>query len=104
MLRPVSTKTQRIVLVCAKCSKKLGGGFGKNGNKPLAKALRDLGDGKKGRKSSLLVIETGCMKLCPKGRVVAVNTAQPAEWLLVSPGTDLTTIASGLGVARGGLC
>lgn len=100
MLRTLPAKTQNIILVCAKCSRKVEGGFGKKGNKSLANELRALGDGKKGRKSNLLVIETGCMKLCPKGKVVAVNTAQPAEWLLVSPCADVKTVASKLGVPQ----
>jgi predicted metal-binding protein len=101
MLRPVPAKTQSIVLVCGKCSKKVGGGFGKNGKKSLAKELRELGNGMKGRKSNLLVIETGCMKLCPKGEVVAINAAQPGEWLLVSPHTDMDSVALRLGILHG---
>jgi len=99
MLRLLPAKTKSVVLVCGKCSKKLGGGFGKKRKRPLADALRELGDGKKGIKSDLLVIETGCLKLCPKGAVVAIDPAKPGEWLLVPAGADVGGIAARLGVA-----
>ena len=38
------------------------------------------------------LIETGCLKLCPKRAVVAVNTAAPERWLLIPPGTPLDEI------------
>lgn len=98
MLRLIPAKTRSVVLVCSKCSKKLGGGFGKKGNRPLAKELRKLADGRKGRKADLLVVETGCLKLCPKGAVVAVNAAAPDKWLLVPPHTDVKAVAERLGV------
>ena len=101
MIRTVPAKTRNVVLVCGKCSKKLGGGFGKKGVRPLAKALREEGDGRKGRKSRLLVIETGCMKLCPKGAVVAINAARPEDWLLVPPRTDVDAVAMRLGLPPG---
>jgi predicted metal-binding protein len=100
MLRSIPAKTQSVVLVCRKCSKKLGGGFGKKGKTALADALRDLGNGKKGRKSDLLVIETDCLKLCPKMAVVAINPANPDEWLLVPARSDVSLAASRLGVTR----
>ena len=98
MLRTIPAKTKSVVLVCGKCSKKLGGGFGKKRKRPLADALRELGDGKKGIKSDLLVIETGCLKLCPKGAVVAIDPANPKEWLLVPAGADVSAVATKLGV------
>lgn len=86
------------VLVCGKCSKKLGGGFGEKGKTPLAKALRRRTTGK-GRKAGFGVIETGCLKLCPKGAVVAIDGRRPGEWQLVRPGEDMDAIAARLGVA-----
>ena len=49
------------VLVCGKCSGKVGGGFGKDRRTPLAKALRKLLGLKKGRKAALGVVETPCL-------------------------------------------
>ena len=86
------------VLVCGKCSKKLGGGFGEKGQTALAKALRRRTTGK-GRKAAFGVIETGCLKLCPKGAVVAIDTRRPGEWQLVRPGEDMDAVAERLGVA-----
>ena len=85
------------VLVCGKCSKKVGGGFGRKGRTPLAKALRALpGLGRK-RKAALGVIETKCLGLCPKNAVTLVDTRRPGEWLVVAPGEDIAAIAARLG-------
>lgn len=86
-----------VVLVCGKCSKKVKGGFGEKGRTPLAKALRQRTHGK-GRKAGYGVIETGCLKLCPKGAVVTVDGARPGEWLLVRPGTPVEEVAERLGL------
>lgn len=98
MSRRVEAQWDTVILVCGKCTKRVGGGFGKKGRTPLAKALRDLGNGKKGRKASFGVIETGCLKLCPRNAVVAINAARPRDWILVSPGTDPREVASELGL------
>lgn len=86
------------MLVCSKCSKKLGGGFGKKGSKSLAKELRKLAGAGKGRKSDLLVLETACMKLCPKGGVVVMDAAKPESWLIVPAETDVQAIAKKIGL------
>lgn len=98
MLRSVPAKTQSVVLVCGKCSKKIGGGFGKKGGTSLAKALRKRAGGKKGRKADLLVAETACLKLCPKGAVVAINAARPDAWMIVPAHTDVDEVAEAIGV------
>ena len=67
---------QGVVLVCGKCSRKLGG-------KPLAKTLRRrIG---KGRKAAAGVVEVKCLKLCPKGAVTVIDSRRPTEWLIVRP-------------------
>lgn len=88
------------VLICRKCSKKLDGGFGKNGDKPLAKALRKHLALKKGRKAKAGIIETGCLGVCPRGAVTVVNGSASREWLLVRPGVDLDELAQELGLGR----
>ncbi|WBO21445.1 hypothetical protein [Sphingomonas abietis] len=85
------------ILVCAKCSKKLGGGFGEKKRAPLAKLLRKLGGGKK-RKSSFGVIETRCLGICPKGAVTVIDAAHPGKWLLVEEGTPVEDVAERLGL------
>lgn len=96
-----------VALVCRKCSKRVGGGFGPDERVPLAKALRALGNRRKGRKADYGVIETPCLKLCPKGRVVAIDARSPGRWLLVKPGTPVEAVAARLGLtgeaAEGGL-
>jgi len=95
----VPSEWRKAVLVCARCTKKVKGGFGKNGRIPLARALRALGNGRKGRKADFGVIETRCLKLCPKGRVVAIDAAAPGDWLLVKPGTPVEEVAERLGLS-----
>ncbi|USI73095.1 hypothetical protein [Sphingomonas morindae] len=85
------------VLVCGKCSRKLGGGFGPKGKTSLAKLLRKRARGK-GRKADYGVIETPCLKLCPKGAVVAIDGRAPDRWQLIRPGEEEGRIAERLGL------
>lgn len=87
------------VLVCAKCSKKLGGGFGPKGKQPLGKALRKHLGLKKGRKAEAGVVDVKCLGVCPRGAVTVVNGAESREWLIVPEGADLDMIADALGLA-----
>jgi predicted metal-binding protein len=88
------------ILVCGKCSKKLGGGFGPKGRTPLGKALRKLLGLKRSRKAPLGVVEVGCLKICPKGAVTLVDTAAPGRWRLVPAGTPVEVVARDLGLAQ----
>ena len=94
--RTVSSRWRGAVLVCGKCSRKLGGGFGDKGRTPLAKALRRLLGTGKGRKAALGVVEIGCLKLCPKRAVCLIDTRRPGEWRLVPAGSDLGPLAASL--------
>ncbi len=84
------------VLVCAKCSKKLDGGFGHKGKTPLGKALRKHLHLKKGRKATAGILDVKCLGVCPRGAVTVVNGAASREWLLVPAGADLDTVAQEL--------
>ncbi len=97
MKRDIRSRWSKAVLVCAKCSKKLDGGFGDDG-KPLAKALRKHLKLKTGPKGAAGVVEVKCLDVCPKGAVVVVDGARPGEWLLVRPGDDLDAVAVRLGM------
>lgn len=88
------------ILVCGKCSKKLGGGFGPKGRTPLGKALRELLGLKRSRKAGLGVVEVSCLKICPKGAVTVVDTAVPGRWRLVPGGTPVEEVARDLGIAE----
>jgi len=98
-LKSVKSDWSNTLLVCKKCSKKLGGGFGPKGRTPLAKALRQQLDLKKGRKSRVGIVEVKCLGVCPRGAVTVVNGKTPGEWSLVKAGADLDAIAAGLGLA-----
>ncbi len=86
-LEPTRAPWDGVALVCRKCSKKLGGGFGRKGKQPLSKALRtELKE--QGRRRALRVIEVGCLNLCPKQAVTIVGPATPGEVLAVPKGAD----------------
>lgn len=90
------------VLICRKCSKKLDGGFGRDSDERLGKALRRHLAMKKGRKAAAGLVEVNCLGVCPKGAVTVVNGAQTREWLLVRPGADLDELARTLGLMPDG--
>lgn len=101
-MKRVKADWDEIVLVCRKCSKKLDGGFGKDGEQSLAKGLRRaLGAKSKGRKAALAVIEVDCLDICPKDAVVALNAATPGDWAIVPKGAPLKSVARRLGLAVG---
>ncbi|MBB5746390.1 hypothetical protein [Brevundimonas variabilis] len=98
-IKTAKTEWRDVVLVCKKCSKKLDGkGFGPDGDTSLRKALRKYMKVKKGRKSELAIIQTGCFDICPKGAVVAVNAANPKALLIVPAGADLLEVKDRLGL------
>ena len=99
MSQLVASNWGNAVLVCGKCSKKLGGGFGPKVKTSLAKALRkEFGLGK-GRKAEVGVVETKCLGVCPGGAVTVVNGAQAREWLIVKKGADLEEVGRELGLS-----
>lgn len=95
MIRDVRASWAGAVLVCGKCSKKVGGGFGKDGRVSLVKALRKDLRLKKGRKAALGVVETKCLGLCPKDAVAVVG-ADAARWHVVPAGTDLDVVKAAI--------
>lgn len=98
-MKTVAAQWDAAILICKKCSKKIGGGFGEKGKTSLAKALRARSNGKRGRKADMGVIETGCLKACPKNAVVAINAAHPQEWIVVPRGADVEDVLARLGVS-----
>jgi predicted metal-binding protein len=86
------------ILVCAKCSKRLDGGFGAKGRQSLGKALRKRLGLKKGRKGRAGIVDVKCLGVCPRGAVTVVDTANPREWLLVPKGADIDIVAAELGL------
>lgn len=97
-LRTVRSDWSNTILVCKKCSKKLGGGFGPKGKTGLAKALRSEFGGRKGRKGAVGIIDVKCLGVCPRGSVTVVNGAAPGAWLLVREGLPVAAVAAELGL------
>lgn len=98
-LKTVRADWSTALLICKKCTKKLGGGFGPKGRTPLAKALRQGLGVKKGRKGALGIVEVKCLGVCPKGAVTVVDGAAPGAWLLVRGGTAIPEVVDALGCA-----
>jgi len=97
-IKTAKTEWRDVVLVCKKCSKKLDGGFGPQGDKPLKKALRKYLHVGKGRKATLGIVETACFDICPRNAVVCVNATRPKALLIVPAGADLLEVKARLGL------
>ena len=83
----IQTAWTDILLVCRKCSKKLDGGFGPNGDETLPRALKHALRAS-GRRRSVRVIETKCLGVCPKGAVTVLPARTPGIMLAVPKGAD----------------
>lgn len=95
----VEADWDRVLLVCGKCSKRLGGGFGRKGRTSLTKALRRHLGLKKSRKGGpLCIVETRCLGVCPRNAVTMIDGLESSEWLLVSVGTDMAVLVSEIGI------
>lgn len=99
MTKLVKADWETAILVCAKCSKRLEGGFGKKGKQRLAKALKAYLGIKRFRKARVGVVEVKCLGVCPRGAVTVVNAADPSRWRLVARDADLAAVAADLGIA-----
>ncbi len=80
---------RQALLVCGKCARKLDGGFGRGGARPLRKELKRAWKAS-ARPGKLRVVETRCLGLCPKRlQVVATGASLAAGRLwVVEPGED----------------
>lgn len=94
----MTTPAISLVAICAKCSKKLGGGFGDGGGMSLGKALRRELGLPKPKRSRVRIVETRCLKLCPKGAVAVVHSGDPGAILVVPAATPVMEIAGWLGL------
>ena len=89
-IKSASTEWRQVVLVCRKCSKKLDGGFGPDGDLTLKQALRryhQLPKGKKGRKHELAVVGADCFAHAARAcaRAIPPRTPVLAEHVQVFP-------------------
>ncbi len=85
-IRSRPTPWTTVILVCGKCSRKLDGGFGPEGETTLRAALKqELKD--QGHRRTVRVIETKCFGICPKKAVVTLNASAPSRLLTIPRGT-----------------
>lgn len=96
----VRSDWSRTLLVCQKCSKKLGGGFGPRGKTPLAKALRKALGVKTGRKAAMGIVEVKCLKVCPRGAVTVVDSNDSRTWQIVRAGAPIDAVIDSLELNR----
>jgi len=98
-IRVLPTPATRLIAICGKCGKKLGGGFGASGTRTLAKALRTTAKGARGKRAALRIIETSCLDICPKGAVALLDSQQPGAVVIVPRRTSAGMLCGRLGLA-----
>lgn len=96
--RTVSRKWDEIILLCAKCGKKAGGGFGPKGKTRLDKYLRSQLKLPKGKHASIHFATTSCFKVCPKNAVTVARGSRPGTLHVIPAGADAAEIAETLGI------
>ncbi len=99
-VRPVATRWHEVVLVCGKCSKKVGGGFGSDGGMRLDKALRQELGVRKGRKGKIGFVRAACFDICPKNAIVVAKGSEPDRLYIIPRGTPVEEVATALDLAR----
>lgn len=87
-MKTVRSDWSHTLMICAKCSKKVGGGFGAKGRQSLAKVLRKELGLKSGRKAAIGIVEVKCLKVCPRGAVTVVDSRDNQHWKIVRAGAD----------------
>ena len=84
-LRTVATGWTDALLICRKCSKKLRGGFGPDGDDTLRQAVRGALR-TSGRRGQVGIVEVGCLGVCPKHAVTTARASQPGAFRIVPKG------------------
>lgn len=98
MTEEVASDWTRAILVCGKCSRGVGGGWGAKGRTPLAKALRRALGVSKGPRASVGVVEVGCLGACPAKGVVILDGTRPGRWLVARPGETVEAMLAAVDV------
>jgi predicted metal-binding protein len=98
-IRTTLTPWADVVLVCRKCSRKLDGGFGKDGGSSLRAELK-LALREAGRRRQVRVVETSCFSICPKGAVSVMHGSRPGEVVVVPAGADAADVLRRLDPAQ----
>lgn len=92
------SKWREVVLVCAKCTAKIGGGFGPRKRTSLRKALRKSLGLKKGRKAAIGVVDAPCFDLCPKKAVTVALGSHPQTLYVIEKGAPIEDVVLALGI------
>ncbi|MBC7506155.1 MAG: hypothetical protein H7267_10595 [Sandarakinorhabdus sp.] len=101
-IKTVPAPAAAIIAICGKCGKKLGGGFGPTGETSLGKALSLALGLPKPKRANVRIVETKCLKLCPKGAVAVLDGHDPGHILMVPAGTPMATLVHRLGLHANG--
>lgn len=86
-----------VILVCAKCERKLKGGFGASSKKDLSKVLARALDE---RGAKVGVVETLCLDVCPRGGVTTLLASRPGRFSVVQAATPVEDALAELGLGR----
>jgi predicted metal-binding protein len=81
-----NTPWSDVIILCRKCGKKRGGGFGKKRKESLKAALRQA-TRDAGQRRQIRVLETGCLGICPKNGVTALNATRPGTIHVIETGS-----------------
>ena len=87
-LHTIATGWTDAMLICRKCSRKLDGGFGKDGKETLRRAMRGALR-TTGQRGQIGLVEVACLGVCPKQAVTTARASQPGNLLIVPKGTPV---------------
>jgi predicted metal-binding protein len=85
MLNIAPTPWRNVIVICRKCGKRQKGGFGPKQKDSLRAVLRDALRAA-GRRRDVKILETGCLGLCPKQGVTALNAGRPGALHVIPSG------------------
>jgi predicted metal-binding protein len=97
-IRKIRTRHEEVILVCRKCSKKIGGGFGPNADMRFDKAMRRELELGKGRKSRIRFLRVPCFDICAKNAVTVVKGSEPESFYVIPRGAALEDVSAMLGI------
>lgn len=98
-VRKLATRWAETVLFCGRCSKRVCGGFGEDGETRLDKALREQLGIHKGRKGSIGFVRTRCFDICPPNAVTVAKGSEPSTLYLIPRATPIVEVVAALGLA-----
>jgi len=81
-LNTIATDWTDLVLICRKCSRKLDGGFGADGDETLRRALRGALR-RRALRGTIGLVEVDCFGVCPKRAVTVAHGSHADQFLIV---------------------